>query len=213
MEKIVIIGGGSFIGNLINYIDSMNRFEIVGYTDVQDHGTFFNVNYIGDDSILETLFKQGVKNAAIGIGNRLSDTSLKQQVIANAKSIGFQFPVIKGTNVIIHKGVEIGEGTILRDACILQSNCKIGDFAMIGDGAVISHDTKVGNFSQVVTGCVLGRGITIGNSVFFGYNTVVTNDLTIVDGCTIGAMSLVNKNCLTKGLYFGQPAVLKREYE
>lgn len=213
MDKIVIVGGGSFIGNLINYIESMNQFEIIGYTDVQNHGCFWGVPYLGDDSILESLYREGVTNAAIGIGNRLSDTSLKQKIINNVKSMGYKFPVIRGTNVIIHKGVTIGEGTILRDACIIQANCTIGNFVMIGDRAVISHDTKIGNFSQIVSGCVLGRGITIGNSVFFGFNAIVTNDLTIADGCTIGALSIVNKNCLIKGVYFGQPAVLKKEYD
>lgn len=212
MKKIVIVGGGSFIGNLINYIESMEDYEIVGYTDIVDNGTILDVPYLGSDEILKEIFSKGVKYAAIGIGNRLSDTSVKQKVIDNIKRIGFEFPVIKGCNVIVHRGATIGEGTILRDACIIQSNCKIGNFAMIGDNAVISHDTTIGNFSQVVTGCVLGRGIHIGNSVFFGFNAIVTNDLTIVDGCTIGALSLVNKDCLVKGLYFGQPATLKKTY-
>lgn len=213
MEKIVIIGGGSFTGNLINYIEGMNQFEIVGYTDMEDHGNFWEVAYLGNDSILSDLYARGVTKAAIAIGNRLSDTTVKQKVVNKAKAIGFGFPVIKGANVIVHKGVEIGEGTILRDACIIQSNCKIGDFAMIGDRAVISHDTLIGHYSQVVSGCVLGKGITIGNSVFFGFSAVVTNDVTIVDGCIIGALSMVNRDCLTKGLYFGQPATLKKEYE
>lgn len=213
MEKIVIIGGGSFIGNLINYIEVMNRFEIVGYTDIIDHGNFWNVPYLGNDSILSDLYVRGVTKAALAIGNRLSDTVIKQKVVNYAKTIGFEFPVIKGTNVIVHKGVEVGEGTILRDSCIIQANCKIGSFAMIGDRAVITHDTSIGNYSQVVSGCVLGRNITVGNSVFFGYSAVVTNNLTIVDGCTIGALSMVNKDCLTKGLYFGQPATLKKVYE
>lgn len=213
MEKIVIIGGGSFAGNLVNYIENMNKYEIVGYTDVHDNGSILDVPYIGDDSVLEEMYNSGVKNAAMAIGNHYCDSSLKQKVVHRLKEIGFCFPVIYGTNVIVHKGAVIGEGTILRDACIIQSNCEIGNFAMIGDKTVISHDTKIGDFSQVVTGCVLGRGITVGNSVFFGFSTVVTNDLTISDGCTIGACSLVNKDCLTKGLYFGQPATLKKVYE
>lgn len=213
MEKIVIIGGGSFLGNLINYIESMEKYEIIGYTDVFDKGSFWEIPYLGDDSVLATLYQNGVKNAVIAIGNRLSDTHIKQQVVNKAKSIGFTFPVIHGVNVVVHRGVEIGEGTILRDACVVQTNCKIGRFAMIGDHAIISHDTVIGDYTQVVSGCVLGRGLKIGNSVFFGFSAVVTNDLTIIDGCTIGAQSLVNKDCLIKGLYFGQPAILKKTYE
>lgn len=213
MEKIVIIGGGSFIGNLINYIESMGNYEIVGYTDVEDHGNFFGYSYLGTDEILQDLLDSGVKHAAIGIGNRLSDTKLKQKIFNSVQNMGFNLPVIKGENVIIHKGVSLGNGVILRDGAILQSNVKLGDGVMIGDRAIISHDTEIGDFSQVVSGCTLGRGIKIGRSVFFGFNAVITNDVTIVDGCTIGACSLVNKNCLEQGLYFGTPARLIKKIE
>lgn len=213
MEKIVIVGGGSFIGNLINYIEGMNQYEIVGYTDVKDNGSFFGYKYLGNDDVLSDLFKEGVANAALGVGNRLSDTTLKKKIFKNLLEIGFCLPVIRGEGVIVHKGVRLGRGVILRDGAIIQSNAELGDCVMVGDRAIISHDTKIGDFSQVVSGCTLGRGISIGNSVFFGFNSVVTNDLTIVDGCTIGACSLVNKNCETAGLYFGSPAKLMKKYE
>jgi len=208
MKKIVIVGGGSFIGNLINYIEGMNQYEIVGYTDIKDNGSFFGYNYLGNDDILPQLFANGVECAALGVGNRLSDTALKQKIFNELIEIGFTLPVIKGAGVIVHKGVKLGQGVILRDGCIVQSNATLGNCVMIGDRAVISHDTSIGDFSQVVSGCTLGRGIRIGRSVFFGYNCVVTNDLTIVDGCTVGACSLVNKNCEVAGLYFGTPAKL-----
>jgi sugar O-acyltransferase (sialic acid O-acetyltransferase NeuD family) len=208
MEKIVIVGGGSFIGNLINYIETMGCYQIVGYTDIQDHGEFFGYKHLGNDDVLQNLYDKGVKFAALGIGNRLSDTHLKQKIFSKVLSLGFRLPLIKGQNVIIHKGAQFGDGVILRDGAIIQSNVKLGDCVMIGDRAVISHDTEIGDFSQVVSGCTLGRGIKIGKSVFFGFNVVVTNDLTIVDGCTIGACSLVNKDCLESGLYFGTPCKL-----
>lgn len=213
MKKIVIVGGGSFIGNLINYIEGMNQYEIVGYTDIKDNGSFFGYNYVGTDDILPQLFANGVECAALGVGNRLSDTALKQKIFNELIEIGFTLPVIKGAGVIVHKGVKLGQGVILRDGCIVQSNATLGNCVMIGDRAVISHDTSIGDFSQVVSGCTLGRGIRIGRSVFFGFNCVVTNDLTIVDGCTVGACSLVNKNCEVAGLYFGTPAKLMKQYE
>lgn len=213
MEKLVIIGGGSFIGNLINYIESMKIYQIVGYTDIEDHGDFFGYKYLGTDEVLQSLFNEGVKNAAIGVGNRLSDTKLKQKIFSLVQDMGFNLPIIKGQNVIIHKGVSLGKGVILRDGAIIQSNVKLGNGVMIGDRAVISHDTQIGDFSQVVSGCTLGRGISIGESVFFGFNAVVTNDLTIVDGVTIGACSLVNKSCLERGLYFGIPAKFVKKVE
>ena len=54
-EKILIIGGGSFICNLINYIESMNKYDIVGYTDRIDHGEFLGVPYLGTEDLLPEL--------------------------------------------------------------------------------------------------------------------------------------------------------------
>lgn len=207
-RDIVIIGGGSFIGNLINYIESMDKYNIVGYTDCVDNGEFFGVPYLGTDDVLPELFAKGVQCAALAIGNRLNNTQLKQKVYANLKKIGFELPVIKGQYVVVHKGVEIGEGSILRDGAIVQSNCHIGKCVMIGDKAIVAHDTTIGDFSQVVSGCNLGRGIKIGNSVFMGFSAIITNDLTIVNDCIIGANSLVNKDCLIAGKYIGTPAKL-----
>ncbi len=206
MEKIVILGGGSFIGNLINYIESMNCFDIVGYTDTNDLGEILGVPYLGSDKILYDLYANGIRNAALGIGNRLSNTIIRKKVVSNAKEIGFIFPVIKGSNVIVHRGASIAEGAIIRDAAIIQSNCKIGAFVMIGDNVVISHDTTISDFAQVVTGSIIGNSNTIGDSAFIGFNSVTVNKISIAPEVAIGAKSLVNKDCVKKGLYFGQPA-------
>jgi len=187
----------------------MNEFDIVGYTDCQDNGKFFEVPYLGTDDVLPNLYAEGVRSAALAIGNRLNDTGLKQKVYARLKEIGFEMPVIRGQYVVVHKGAEIGEGTILRDGAIVQSNCKLGNCVMIGDRAIIAHDTSIGDFSQVVSGGNVGRGIKIGKSVFMGFGVIVTNDLTIVDNCIIGANSLVNKDCLIEGKYIGTPAKLR----
>jgi len=212
MEKIVIIGGGSLISNLVNYISNMKNFEIIGYTDYEKNNSISDIPYLGNDSILKRLYNQGVKSACVGVGNRLNNTIAKQKIYSRLKEIGFKLPIIKGQNVIIHHGVSVGEGTIIRDAAVIQSNCKIGNLVMIGDNVVVSHDTTIGNYSQVVSGSVVGRGVKIGDNVFIGFSSVVTNDLIINNDCVIGAKSLVNKSCMEKGMYFGQPAKLVERF-
>ena len=85
--NIVIVGGGSFIGNIINYIENMDKYEIVGYTDLQDHGSFWGYNYLGTDDILTKLYSTGVHNAAIGVGNKLNNTVIKQKIFNNLITI------------------------------------------------------------------------------------------------------------------------------
>ena len=105
--------------------------------DLQDHGSFWGYNYLGTDDILTKLYSTGVHNAAIGVGNKLNNTVIKQKIFNNLITIGFKLPVIKGQNVIVHKGVTLGKGVILRDGAIIQSNCKIGDCVMIGDNRCV----------------------------------------------------------------------------
>lgn len=38
MEKLVLVGGGPFAKCTINYIEDEEKYEIVGYTDLEDNG-------------------------------------------------------------------------------------------------------------------------------------------------------------------------------
>ncbi len=52
--------------------------------------------------------------------------------------------------------------------------------------------------------CKIGRG------TFFGSQSVIINGLEIVEECVIGAGSTVRKNLKQKGIYSGNPALMKK---
>lgn len=51
--------------------------------------------------------------------------------------------------------------------------------------------------------CAVGRG------VFLGSQSVMVNGVGIMDSCVIAAGSVVRKNIVKKGIYSGNPALLK----
>lgn len=49
MEKLVLVGGGPFAKCTINYIEDEEKYEIVGYTDLEDNGDILGYKYLGKD--------------------------------------------------------------------------------------------------------------------------------------------------------------------
>ena len=86
-------------------------------------------------------------------------------------------------DVIIARGVEIGDGTYICPR-VMTNNLDSGK-------------TQIG-------------GAKIGKKCFIGTNTVLQHGIEITDGVTTGSMSFVNKDITEKGIYFGNPA---KKYE
>ena len=89
----------------------------------------------------------------------------------------------------------------------------------LGYGAVIPHHgpiiinsaVKIGNFSVLHTcTCIAGGDKTIGDYFYFSTGSQVVGKLTLGDGITIAAHSLVNKTSECNCLLAGAPAVVKR---
>ncbi|MEM5563980.1 NeuD/PglB/VioB family sugar acetyltransferase [Psychroserpens sp. AS72] len=206
IEKVVVIGGGSYAKIVISILKKIESFEIVGYTDVKDQGKVLGVSYLGGDEVLRTLFEDSkVKSAVIGIG-QLQNANIKKRVISELKTIGYQFPAIISPTAIVNEEVELGEGTIVRDNAVISASTKIGKFTIIGTSVSVSYDTLIGDFTNISLGSNIGIEISIGNEVLIGMGSTVMNYKKIVDNCFIGAGSMVIKDCLEPGLYFGTPA-------
>ena len=115
---------------IINYIENNPEFEIVGYTDVEDHGEILGYKYLGTDDVLPELRASGVEFAVVGVGLRLNDATLKVKITNKLLELGFKIPALYGRNVVVHRGAVIEEGVILRDGCIIQAGTIIKAHSM-----------------------------------------------------------------------------------
>lgn len=91
---------------------------------------------------------------------------------------------IKYLRASIKCGFEIPLHT-LGYGCIIPHRC----------GIIINNNTTIGNYCCLYRSTFAdGHTKHIGNNVFVGTNVVVCNETNIADGCTISAMSLVNRS-------------------
>jgi UDP-N-acetylglucosamine acyltransferase len=134
--------------------------------------------------------------------------------------------VIVGDNVNIQNFVLLKKGTRIGNDCYVDSYFRssgdnfIGNNIILRFGSTIARKVAVGDnvfiSPNVMTVFSLPDGresseTLIGDGVFIGTAAVLAPNIKIVPGCVIGANSFVNKSCLQKGVYVGNPARCIRE--
>ena len=133
--------------------------------------------------------------------------------------------ITTGKNVKIIKPVNLYE-------CKIGDNCFIGPFVEIQKDVYIGSNTRIQSHSficsavKIGNSCFIGHGVKfvndkfsngkvnfdppfektiIGNNVLIGSNSTIL-PVTIADDVIIGAGSVVTKDIIEPGVYFGNPA-------
>jgi UDP-2-acetamido-3-amino-2,3-dideoxy-glucuronate N-acetyltransferase len=129
--------------------------------------------------------------------------------------------VIVGDNVDIQNYVLLRKGTRIGNNCYVDSYFRssgdndIGNNVTLRFGSTIARKVKVGDSTfispNVMTVYSLpdgtkSDGTIIQPNCFIGTAAVLTPNIEIVEGCIIGANTFVNKSCMEKGIYAGNPA-------
>ena len=132
------------------------------------------------------------------------------------------------------ESIEIGDNSRIDDFCIISGKIKIGKYVHIAphclvaggeEGITMNDFSGLAYFVQVFSQSddYSGKSLTnptvpkeykneykspvyIGRHVIIGASSIVFPSVSIADGCSIGAMTLVNKSTLPWGIYLGNPA-------
>ena len=205
-DKIIIIGGGDHAKVVISNIKKLDKYEIVGYTDLINKELVLGVEYLGNDEVLNDIIKKH-KNckAVIGVGC-ISVSNKRQRIYDKLKEIGFDLPVIISKNAIVNEEVTIGDGTVVLEGAIINVGSIIGKGVIVNTSAIVEHNCKVGDFVHLTAGAILGGGVTVGDNSMIGVGAIVIQYKKICDNCLIGAGTVVTRDILITGSYFGIPA-------
>lgn len=132
--------------------------------------------------------------------------------VAHESSFVHDTAVIIG-NVILGKDVYVGPGAVIRgdwggivveDGCNIQENCVVHMFPGIThylrEGAHIGHGAVI-------------HGATIGRNSLVGMNAVVMDNVSVGEGCIIGALSFVPEGMVIpdRKVVVGNPARILKD--
>lgn len=186
--KVIVIGGGGHAKVLIDMLQ-LNNAIILGYTDVQDQGEIFGINYLGEDS---KIYTYNPKQIALvnGVG-MLPGKKLRQNITNAFLEQGYIFNTVIHPSAIVSKHCLIDSGAQVMAGSVIQPSVSIGSSTIINTKSSIDHDCKVGANCHIAPGVTICGSVTIEDNVFIGAGATIFPNVTIRRNSIIRAGSVV----------------------
>lgn len=202
-KKVIIIGSGGHAKVIIDIIQGMKKYEIIGVASSDKIKRIISgVPILGNDSILIDLYKSGVKHAFIAIG----DCKLRDIIFNYVNKIGFDLVNAISPSANISPTVKIGFGVAIMPGVSINVDSIIEDNVIINTNASIDHDNVIKKSVHIAPGCNLAGNVTVGEGTFLGIGCKVIPKIFIGKWSTIGAGSVVIKDVPSNTVVFGVPA-------
>lgn len=188
MEDIILLGIGGHAHSVVDSIERLDRYRIIGFLDTEEMQgkRFRDYRVLGTDDDLEKYYTDGVKNAFLTIGF-LGHGDVRNRLYNRVKNIGYSLPNIIDSTAVLASDAILEEGIFVGKKAVINSNAQIGKMCIINTGAIVEHDCIVGEFSHISVGSVLCGEVQVGRESFIGANATVIQGRCIGDNCIIGA--------------------------
>ena len=193
---LVIYGGGGHAKSLIELIQAVGKYKVVGILD--DHlpvgSQVLEIPVLGGAEVLPRLKTQGCGQCINAVGG-IGDITPRLQIYEKIKAAGLTVPSVIHPRAYIEKSaamaggqqvffnayvgsdVKVGFGCIINTGAILSHDCILGDYVNISPGAILAGAVQVGERTLIGMGVTINLGVKIGNGVRIGNSAVVKSDV------------------------------------
>lgn len=191
-RKTVIIGGGRHAACILDAAAAAG-YEIIGCVDSVKpvgHVVGGGVQVIGPIEMLESLRKEGVTTALIGVGG-VTDNRPRARLFDQAVQLGFALPPVIHPAAYVAHGVTIGPGSVVLAQASIGPEARVGVNVIVNQGAIVCHHCRLDDHAHVAPGgilaggCVMGRGSTLGMGATLFMNVQVGQWCLIYNGVSV----------------------------
>lgn len=206
-RDLVLVGGGGHCKSVIEVAENAG-FRIVGILDTSENVGKDVLAYkiTGTDEDIPLYVEKAVFIITVGhIKSPAVRIALHRKVI----EAGGHLATLIASSAYVSHYAEIGEGSVIMHRAMINADAKIGVGCIINTFANIEHDAVVEDFCHISTGAMVNGNCLVGKGTFLGSQSVMVNGVSIAGECVIAAGTMVRKNIVRKGVYSGNPAVLK----
>ena len=207
MKPLVLIGGGGHCKSVIEAAESAG-FQILGVLDMpEDVGKdILSTKVIGTDDDIPAYVDKAEFVITVGF---IKNPAIRIKLYNKVKEAGGKFATIVASTAHVSKYATIGEGTVVMHQAFVNAGAKVGHNVILNTFSNIEHDAVIGNQCHISTGTMVNGDCKVGDNCFIGSQSVLANGISVGDDIVVGAGSLVRKSIKEKGIYSGNPAVLK----
>ena len=93
------------------------------------------------------------------------------------------------------------------ERALLNVGSRVGKCAIVNSGVIIEHDCSVGDFVHLAVGAIIYGGVQIDANCVICARAKVLQYKKNAENCLVAAGSVVIKDIVREGIYFGIPAV------
>ena len=207
-RPLILIGGGGHCKSVIEVAESAG-YEIKGILDMPDEvdkEVLPGHKVIGTDDEIPQYVEECDFIITVGF---IKNPALRIKLYNKVKAAGGRLATIIASTAHVSKYAELGEGTVIMHHAFVNAGAKIGDNCIINTFVNIEHDAEVSNQCHISTGTMVNGECKIGENCFIGSQSVCANCIEIASDIIVGAGSVVRKSIRVKGIYAGNPAILK----
>ena len=206
-KKLVFVGGGGHCKSVIDVAESAG-YTILGILGRPEEVGKKVLGYevIGvDDDMAKYV---DVAEFVVTVG-QIKSASLRIKLHEMVERVGGRLATVISPNAHVSKYAQLGVGTVVMHHAVINADAIIGKGCIINTFANIEHDVVVGDYCHISTGAMVNGGCALGNGCFVGSQAALSNGVTLGDDVIISAGAFVSRSLFEKGVYAGNPVILK----
>ena len=211
MRSLILVGGGGHCMSVLEAAES-SGYSILGVLDVPEMKgkKVLSTRVIGTDDDIPSYVSKAEFVVAVGF---IKDPSIRIRLYNKIKEAGGKLATVIASTAYVSKYAEIGEGTVVLHQAFVNAGAKVGKNVILNTATNIEHEAIIGDHSHISTGTMVNGECIVGERCFIGSQSVLANGISIGDDIIVGAGSFVRKSISEKGIYAGNPAILRVKAE
>ena len=198
-KPLILIGGGGHCKSVIEAAESAG-YNILGVLDMPEEvgKEILSTKVIGTDDDIPQYVDKAEFVITVGF---IKNPATRIRLYNKVKEAGGKLATIIASTAYVSQYATIGEGTVVMHHAFINAGAKVGNN--------VEHDAVIGDQCHISTGTMVNGDCKVGTNCFIGSQSVLANGIIVGDDIIVGAGSLVRKSISEKGIYSGNPAILK----
>jgi UDP-perosamine 4-acetyltransferase len=210
LQPLILLGSGGHAKVVIDIIEDLRRFDIVGVVSADDtEQTFLGYPRLGGDDSLKKFAAAGSVSAFVAIG----DNGVRSRLLRKVRSLDFSVPSIISAKATVSRRAHLGSGVVIMPGAVINADTIIEDGVIVNTAASVDHDCVLRHCAHIGPGAHLAGGIVIDAGAFIGAGSTVVRRATIGAWSVVGAGSTVIRSVPAHAVAVGTPARLIRNEE
>lgn len=207
MKPLILIGGGGHCKSVIEAAESAG-YSILGVLDRSEEvgKEILSTKVIGTDDDIPTYVDKAEFVITVGF---IKNPAIRIKLYNTIKEAGGKQATVIASTAHVSKYATLGEGTVVLHHAFVNADAKVGCNVILNNFVNIEHDAVIGDQCHISTGAMVNGECKVGERCFIGSQSVLANCITVGDDIIVGAGSVVRKSISEKGIYAGNPAILK----